>query len=1337
MMTPTPICHKPHDLLIRYAFHRSVLLMLFLLSILFSGIAQTNRFQTIGIDDGLLSNRVFMVREDHLGFVWIATEGGVSRFDGHNLKHYQLEKIEEVRKRSFVSVFMEIDPEGVIWVVFNNGMLYRYDEALDAFVYHVQLMPENRSNIYIEDFKIASKDQFLVATYDGVFFYNPANSEYTSFGVSVRNVSCIYPIDEGGYFIAGRNGLIQVDEQYVEKEDYAKKEADGAWLPENQKIESLFYQDSEDKLWIGTSTAGLYVYDLAHYRLKKVVLSKEIPVDVAIRSIVDLGGGKMMIGLDGAGIFIYDSFASEVTKHLYYNEDEEYSLSSNAVYDIFINQQRVLFISTYRGGLNIYNPAQQHFYAIKHIRGEANSLKNDVVLSIVEPTSGYISFGTDKGLSIWNKNNNDWQHINITGRKNNLLSAVVLSQAVDDQGAIWAASFNQTISKFSRSGDRFQKVEIGNDLFANEARVKKIFYHPHGELLWGNINSAVKSLNAEGQLREFSIHEPVDIEAYSDTKVILAGRNGINMIDLEYNEIKPLDKALEDALKGKLVASLLVDDQRRLWVGTMDHGVFCYDFQDKVLRQFNVSNGLPSNTIYDLIADLDGHIWVATIEGLSEIGEENIDNYFMSDGILSTDFNRNSALRDDDGVLYFGTNKGVIMFDPATIESIKTEKRIVFTDLYLNHERITAGENSILSQPLEYVDNLKLAHDQNSFSIGFTSVDFIHADQGRFSWTLEGFDDSWLEADNVTRATYTNLDPGDYVFRLRLLDEIGQPLASESSISVTIMKPFWRTAWAYMIYLLVIILLVAMLLYLNRMRLESKNAEERLHFLIEMAHEIKTPLTLIRAPLTDLLGNKKIENQERESLEVALKSADKLHKQMMQFLDFRRVRVRSSNLQIQSVDLIGLIESKVFAFKVLADKKHITIDFKHKEESFIIKSDEQILDKIISNLLSNAIKYTRENGAVGLSLSRSEKKWSLTIKDNGIGISKVDQKKIFTLFYRTEDARGSGSSGSGVGLVLASDLAHTLGGAVKLVQSSSKGSEFEISMPIVETVPQQDFAREKETALNESKRIEEEVLGNEKIKILMVEDDEDLQRYQKHKFEQKFQVLTARDGEEALKMIQDNPPDLIISDVMMPKMNGRQLCMNIKSNVETSHIPFILLTGLESKEHIKQGFESGADDYIVKPFEFEILASKIDNLLQTRSALRDRFVTGDEGVQFQDLSNELDQQFLEQITNLVEENISDPELSVTYLCQAMAMSRTAFYHKLKSLVDLSPAEFIRTIRLKRARKLLLNPVNNISEVAYSTGFSDAKYFSTLFKKYYRQSPSAFVAEKRESGQVYS
>ena len=603
---------------------------------------------------------------------------------------------------------------------------------------------------------------------------------------------------------------------------------------------------------------------------------------------------------------------------------------------------------------------------------------------------------------------------------------------------------------------------------------------------------------------------------------------------------------------------------------------------------------------------------------------------------------------------------------------------MVLDEFFLNHKRVLSGTDSPLDQPLNETDLIELNHDQNSFSIGFSSIDFLHSDQGDFQWKLENFDDEWItNHEGTSVASYTNLNPGNYIFRLRMLDQKEELIGNEKQVELIVLPPFWSTPWAFLIYFVFGLLLFALIIYSNGLRIKSNHSREKLHYLVNMAHEIKTPLMLITAPLTDLLKNNKVDATMQQGLQIALKNADLLHRQMVQFLDFKRLNIRKKDLSLDPIDVVQLLRDKVFAFKVLADKKNIDFSLKSNLPDLVVNTDEKILDKVVSNLISNAIKYTNSGGKIVVELIGKKDSCKILVKDTGIGIPLGQRRKVFQLFYRTPNARESGSTGSGVGLVLASDLAQLIRGKVSLEESSSQGSIFSFMFPF-ERSNIIDKAIQLQ-ANNLEQNDEMDSIPQSRIKVLLVEDNEDFREYSKSKLSDKFNVTTAPNGQVALDILKKEPQDIVVTDVM-------------------------------------QGLECGADDYIVKPYDYDLLISKIEALLQNRSVLKRKFLFHDDEEGEMEFSNALDKEFVSKITQFIEDNISDSNVSPKDLCDLMGMSRTSFYHKLKALMDVSPNEFIRTIRLKKGRALLLENNYNVSEVAYHVGFSDAKYFGTIFKK---------------------
>ena len=577
-------------------------------------------------------------------------------------------------------------------------------------------------------------------------------------------------------------------------------------------------------------------------------------------------------------------------------------------------------------------------------------------------------------------------------------------------------------------------------------------------------------------------------------------------------------------------------------------------------------------------------------------------------------------------------------------------------------------------------------------------------------------------SDKLSNINYTNLDPGNYTFKIKVVDERGALISNEKTIEFIISKPFWLTGWAFVLYAAILVFLIWAILYFYRLKMNSRNSSERLGFLINLAHDIKTPLLLIKAPLNDLMSNENITGVVRKNVNIALSSAKRLHRQMIQFLDMGNLSKIEQTIALEHTDLVQTINEKITAFKVLAEKKGIALSFKYDVADFCITTDRELLDKILSNLLSNAIKYTNEGGSVIVRHQVDVDMCKILVRDNGIGIIKSEQKNIFKPFYRTDRAKQTGSPGNGMGLVLASNLAKMLKGKLSLVESSENGTTFEFRFPYKLSEREESTVEEVEEGSTQN---------DDRTRLLLVEDDEDLLDYSISKLEKYFKVITAKNGIEALEKSKQTLPNIIISDVLMPQMNGLQLCMKLKTDIETSHIPIILFTGLDSKKEILEGLEAGADDYIVKPFEFDILIKKIDTLLNNRLILQKKFLYQTDENEDVGFASKLDDEWISEVNKFVEEHIEDPELTPPVLYKQFGMSRSAFYHKTKSLVDLSPIELIRTIRLKKAKSLLGTFDDDISEVAYKLGFNDPKYFSTLFKRYFGQTPTSFIASKTD------
>lgn len=1274
--------------------------------------AENIYFQYYGINEGLSSNLVFGFAEDSNGLLWLATSQGIDKFDGRNFTHYSLPQLDKSGLVDYMRFYIKADSKGNIFVATRTGLIYKYDRLRDEFRFISEV--EENTNSNLRAFYIDNDDNLIITGYNGVWRIETENFQSSKL-VSSNDVFYVSQDNNGRYYWCGRKGIQVLDsdfnEQYNLYPDYSSDES-------NLKISIVYIDNQKQHLWGVSDDKGIFKVDLFS---RKITYPKEFGIykNIAVRSISKFSQNEIVFGIDGVGLVVWNENTQAISNEIIYQNGKKGTLSSNAIYDIYQNGDGVFFIGTYRGGINVYNPNRINFGYINSTPFNKNSLLSNVVLSVHELSPGVVAFGTYEGVSIYNKMSDTWQHLVHDDDK---MSEVILSLSSDTRQNIWATSFTNSLMFFERKNTSYPRyVEFIDELPIKPSKISvdnqnKIWLIDYA----GLYNYSVK----ENKLERFYLAKsPLSLINLPDDLLAIGTENGLLFFNKKSSVYETFDFIDKANMNIPLIKSLKVDAQNRLWAITKTAGLFVIDFSKKTVKNINIEDGLAVNHIFGIAINED-EIWVSTSKGISKINPDfSVENYSSSDGISSIDFNYDAALYDSSGTLYFGTNEGVITLRPGNKTKDVSFKNIVFSKFLLNHKRIFPGENSPLKMVPNLTKRINLKYDQNSFSMGFESVDFIEPESGIFEWKLDGFDEDWMRTDNLSNISYTNLDSGQYTFRVRALDEQGKIISNQKTLDIYIAKPWWLSGWASGVYVALCLLFILVINYLNSLRINSKTSAERLKFMINLAHEIKTPLLLIKAPLNDLMSSVKTTGVARKNINIALSSAERLHHQIIEFLDMGSLSKIENTLELKHTDFIQLIKDKITAFRVIAEKKNINLSAKFNTPEFYIKTDRRLMDKILSNLISNALKYTDEGGTVLVELQILDGYCKILVTDSGIGILRSEQKNIFKPFYRTERAKQFGATGNGMGLVVVQNLAKLIEGKLKLVESSDAGTTFEFKFPY-------EISYLKDLSIEEKE--EDEFEDDKQPKLLLVEDDNALLNFSVDKLKKHFHVITATNGIEALEKCETLLPEIIVSDVMMPKMNGFQLCMKLKSDIKTSHIPLILFTGLDGKEEIMEGLEAGADDYIVKPFEFDILIKKIETLLNNRQILKKRFLyltDEDEDVGF---ATKLDNEWIAKVNEFVEQHIEDADLSPGVLYEHFGMSRSTFYHKTKSLVDLSPLELIRTIRLKKAKTLLGTSGLDISQVAYKLGFNDPKYFSTIFKRYFGQSPSSFISSKKQT-----
>ena len=716
-------------------------------------------------------------------------------------------------------------------------------------------------------------------------------------------------------------------------------------------------------------------------------------------------------------------------------------------------------------------------------------------------------------------------------------------------------------------------------------------------------------------------------------------------------------------------------------------------------------------------------------------------------GLMTTHFNALSGTLRKNNKFILGSSDGAVEFDKDMKLPRSYSSKMIFSDFKLFYQTIYPGdEDSPLKASINDTKVLKLKYNQNRFSLQVSSINYDYPSNILYSWRLEGFYDKWSKPGTENTIRYTNLAPGKYTLRVRAIsNEDKRIMLEERSMDIIIAQPFWLTFWAMLVYTAILCLIAIVLLRILILRKQRKVSDEKIHFFINTAHDIRTPLTLIKAPLEELREKEELSKEGISNMNTALRNVNALLRLTTNLINFERADVYSSELYISEHELNTFMNEIFNAFQQYANIKHINFTYESNFRYMNVWFDKEKMESIFKNIISNALKYTPENGNVQVFVSESTDSWSVEVRDTGIGIPANEQKKLFKLHFRGSNAINSKVTGSGIGLMLVWKLVRLHKGKINLSSIENQGSVIKITFPKdskrfrkahLATPSKQRI--EIENVPSSSPEIYENAQKKENInhrRILIVEDNDELRNYLSQTLSEEYIVQVCSNGKEALTIIPEYKPELVISDIMMPEMRGDELCQAIKNNIETSHIPVILLTALNNEKDILSGLQIGADEYVVKPFNIGILKANVANLLANRALLRSKYANLDLNDEENDedcinCSQDIDWKFIANVKKNVEDNIDNPALTVDVLCSLMGMSRTSFYNKLRALTDQAPGDYIRLIRLKRAVQLLKEDTHSITEIAEMTGFSDAKYFREVFKKHFNVSPSQYGKEKK-------
>lgn len=1283
-------------------------------------------FKGMSTAEGLSNRRVFAAVKDDRGYIWLATRAGVDRYSGESFRHYELPS-KKIRTNERVRG-VALDRNKRVYA-YTEKDVYWYDQAKECFSF---LGSTNlQHSIAINKVYFDAENKLWLATSQGLYFLNKNGVLQHYDALGREEIYSLAEGEKGSFWVGTLKGVMYITRsesgQYFNLPISLSKES------ARFRIQSLYYDNVTKNLWIGTFSQGLFIY---HSEQKKLVKANAPFWGAPIRVITPISETKIWVGTDGDGLYEFERINLGLKTIYSESDDKNRRIGANGIYDI-LNDESFVWVCTYTRGIFVYNKAKIVNHIYQHLENNSNSLNGNHVNVMLEDSDGDMWFGTNSGLSVYFSKTNTWKHF---FKKNEMDHAVVLSLCETRDKKIWVGGYATELARIDKKTGAINPITIPG--LTDTQNMKRYVYsivQDRKGYIWlgGVIDELVRYDSQKKEFKRFSIKGINKIIDYSDRMLLIASVKGVFFFEKNTGRVIHLDFNSTRGYKSKnlypFVNNICIDANNRfvLWIGTESDGLYKYDLKSRILLRYGVEDGLSSNSVYGIQYDKFGRLWLSTENGLNCFNPNtfHINSFYQIDGLLDNTFNFLSYTKRRNGNLVWGTPEGAFEISPESFTSKKgSDFNLRFEDFMIYYKKMVAdSKNSPLTSPIDSTTFINLRYSQRSFAFDFINVSYFSKANTLYSWKLEGFDEQWSTPSHTHRAVYTNIPPGKYVFRVKAIMPEHRYESVVRSIDIQVNPPFWASGFAYLIYTAILISLIYFVIRFYKNRLDARDSDSKIRFFINMAHDIRTPLTLIKAPLAEI-ENESLSEDGRSALILAKNNTEKLFNMVSQLLDFQKIEKEAMRLHVELTEINSFIEDCVSNFYLLAKNKNISLQLTLLPTETMGCIDRYKLTLVLENLLSNAVKYTPANGNIWLKVNVIETQLIIDIIDDGIGISAKAQHRLFTRFYRADNAINSKETGSGIGLLLAKKMIILHKGKISFSSIEGCGTSFKVEIPIGEDsyLPAEIVHCNNEPSL---KHDEVESYDQSVFKILVVEDNDELRAYLSKYLGKRFRVDEAADGMEALEIIKKDAPDFIISDVVMPSISGIELCTQLKQNIETCHIPIILLTSLSEREDIIKGFNSGADDYITKPFDLVILESKIDAILKNRSLFKRKYIDKTALTDDSTIVSELDKKFMTQLVELVEDNMTDEEFSIDTLAMEMAMSRSVFYKKMKALTDQNPKDFVRDIRMKKAAHLLREKKYSIGEIAYLTGFPNSKYFSTAFKKYYGTSPSIFVEKE--------
>ncbi|UFH56498.1 hybrid sensor histidine kinase/response regulator transcription factor [Spirosoma sp. KNUC1025] len=1319
--------------------------------------------------DGLAQNTVLSITQDEKGFLWFGTPEGLNRYDSRTFRVY---KNDPSNPRSISSDWVLCslyDSHHTLWIGTYNG-LNKYQPNTDSFqaFYHNPTAKSSLSNNRILCMYEDRKGRIWVGTANGLNrLTNSVTNHFDHFffpGAGQNRINSITEDKEGTLWLATDNGLISmtIDQNTIHYTTLRHNKAIPGSLSEN--LVTAIVTDLTDKIWVGTKSGNLECYDPAtesfiHFRSS--VLAGNLSTNNEINCMHVDRTGTIWIGTV-EGIIQFEPASKKFT-HFKNDPDNPQSLADNSVYSIYRDKQGSIWVGTYYTGVNVAYPNNTPFNVLT-ARRPAKSLTNKRVNCIAEDRNHNLWIGADgDGLDYLNRQTGSRVHYEAgTDPLKSLPSNQIKGIYVDGGGYTWVGMRRGGLSRMApdhRSWTTYHVSSVRDsdnvDAMLEDSQKRFWLLTDSGLNLFSRIDGTCRLFKPKKDLLNRSASAVTTFSSAalfedSQKNIWIGSQEGVNLLKYGSNQLEwlPFKTTKQNAnlLAHGSVYSIHEDSKGNIWVGTRFDGLKRFDARQRRFINYGEAYGLPVSTIRAIQSDTNGILWFDTNYELIRFNTETKKShiYTNSDGIPGSEFETNASFRGHNGRLYFGSNDGLLYFDPLAIKINMQRPNVVFTGLEVLNKPVKVGdETSLLPNDIALTDRLTFNYQQDYFTISFAVLNYIKSEKNQYAYKLDGLDQEWHYT-STPSVTYNNLPSGTYTLLVKGANNDGVWSIKPAQIRINVLPPFWRTWWAYAFYFLTFVIILYFILrsfwLKNTFLREQELHQAKLDFFTNISHEIRTHLTLIIGPIDVLLRSKKDDKEIQKQLSYAKNSSNSLLSLVTELMDFRKAESKQLSLHVSKNNIVEFINSIIVSFNYLSEKRNINFSFSSNKDNIVVWFDPEQLSKVIYNILSNAYKFISDGGEIGIDIEEKPDFVAIKISDNGKGISEENAKKLFNNYFQVYDY-GVKNTGYGIGLALSRTITELHQGTLSVDSREAqdgqngftcftirlrKGHHHFTKDQLVATTSQTGHAGIKEDFLEIPSETEPEF--EKSHTILLVEDNDELRGFLKGILFHQYHVLEAAAGQDGWEIATNRIPDLIISDIMMVGMDGLELCRRLKSDERTSHIPIILITAKAALDNQIVGLETGADGYIAKPVNLQVLTLKIRNLLNARELMQQKYgqQIAKEPQNIPIATTSVDEKFIRKIIQITEQHMSNPAFGVELLTTEVGMSTPVLYKKLKALTNMSVNDFTKSIRMKKAAQLLQQGHLNINEVAYEVGFDDRRYFSREFKKVFGLNPSDYA-----------